>query len=72
MAYGKSNSNKQFSVHALMAARDFLRADHAKDLNGLHKIKVNGELLTRGEVADLLDVEIVSLGGEVGSKPISE
>jgi hypothetical protein len=69
MAYGKAINSKQFSVHTIMAARDFLRADHAKDLNGLHKIKVNGELLTRGEVADLLDLEITKLGGEVGSEP---
>jgi hypothetical protein len=69
MAYGKANTNKQFSVHTLMAARDFLRSDHAKDLSGLHKIMVNGELLTRGEVADLLDLEITKLGGEVGSEP---
>lgn len=42
------------SITALNAAIDFLENDHRRDLLGLHKIRVGGELLNRGEIASLL------------------
>lgn len=39
---------------AIKAAVDFLENDQARAALGLHKIRVNGDLMTRGEVADTL------------------
>lgn len=44
---------------ALKAATEFLQNDEARQLLGLHRIRVNGDMMTRGEVADLLQVELV-------------
>lgn len=44
---------------ALKAAAEFLQNDEARQLLGLHRIRVNGDMMTRGEVADLLQVELV-------------
>lgn len=43
---------------ALKAAAEFLQNDEARDLLGLHRIRVNGEMMTRGGVADLLQIEL--------------
>lgn len=42
------------SIHPLQAAVEFLENDQARDLLGLHKLRVGGELVTRGELADVL------------------
>lgn len=41
-------------IPPLQAAVEFLENDHARDLLGLHRIRVGGDLLTRGELADVL------------------
>lgn len=45
---------------ALRAAVDFLNNDEARDLLGLHRIRVNSELMTRGQVADLLQAALAT------------
>lgn len=43
---------------AIQAAIEFLQNDEARDLLGLHRIRVDGQLRTRGELADLLHVAL--------------
>lgn len=38
----------------IQAAIEFLENDQARDLLGLHRIRVGDELMTRGDLADLL------------------
>ena len=44
---------------ALEAAAEFLENDEARDLLGLHKIRVNGEMMDRGGLAALLRAELI-------------
>jgi hypothetical protein len=46
-------------INAIQAAIDFLENDEARDLMGLHKIRVGSVMMTRGEVADLLRVAVI-------------
>lgn len=42
------------SVNPIAAAVEFLEDAEARDLLGLHRIRVNGEMVTRGELAETL------------------
>ena len=47
------------TTSALSAAIEFLQNDDAHNLLGLNKIRVNGDMLTRGELADVLMVALI-------------
>jgi hypothetical protein len=49
---------KDLARKAVQAAIDFLNNDEARDLLGLHKIRVGSELMTRGQVADMLQATL--------------
>lgn len=55
---------------AIEAAIEFLQNDQARDLLGLHKIRVDGQLRTRGELADLLHTALAQC--EVSQKAARE
>lgn len=42
------------NLNPISAAIEFLENDQARDLLGLHKLRVGGELVTRGELAEVL------------------
>lgn len=42
------------SLNPIAAAVEFLENDQARDLLGLHKLRVGGNLITRGELAEVL------------------
>lgn len=52
---------------AIQAAIEFLQNDEARDLLGLHKIRVDGQLRTRGELADLLHAALAQNEGPENS-----
>ena len=55
---------------AIQAAIEFLQNDEARDLLGLHRLRVDGQLRTRGELADLLHVALAQC--EVPQKAAQE
>ena len=56
----KPQQSIAISTDALSAASDFLRWDSDKIELGLHRIRVNGDLLTRAELADVLAVAVIT------------
>lgn len=56
-------------LNAISAAIDFLENDEARDLLGLHRIRVGNVLMTRGEVADLLRIAVI-MGKEAKQVPL--
>lgn len=55
-------------INAIQAAISFLDNDEARDLLGLHRIRVGDALMTRGEVADLLRIAVI-MGKEAKQVP---